>query len=255
MNKVFIIGRQIFKGCLRSKSLSLNAFFLVALVIFMSMISGSDSAFKVPLVIDSGLSLINIFSLLLVAFIIVPVYQAERDRETLVAALSFNLSRAQYLWGLWVGSAAALTVNYLAMTIMLIINLLVLKIPLSIGIFRQLFLNFCEILTLGSFAITFSLYFSYVVAIMLTATIYMLGHMTTSLHMALQEWEGSIVAKIIDYSRLLVPDFSLFNLKDIVIKNAAIPATYELIAAVYAIAMIFIAIEIGMYRLNRENLL
>jgi len=76
MNKVFIIGRQIFKGCLRSKSLSLNAFFLVALVIFMSMISGSDSAFKVPLVIDSGLSLINIFSLLLVAFIIVPVYQA-----------------------------------------------------------------------------------------------------------------------------------------------------------------------------------
>jgi ABC-type transport system involved in multi-copper enzyme maturation permease subunit len=221
----------------------------------MSMVSGSDSAFKEPLVIDSGLSLINIFSLLLVAFIIVPVYLAERERQTLVAALSFNVSRAQYLWGLWAGSAAALTVNYLAMTMMLMINLLVLKIPITVGIFRQLFLNFCEILTLGSFAITFSLFFSYVVAIMLTGTFYILGHMTTSLQMALQEWEGSVVARIIDYTRLLVPDFSLFNLKDIIIKNTTIPATYELIALIYAIAMIFIAIEIGRYKLNRENLL
>jgi hypothetical protein len=90
---------------------------------------------------------------------------------------------------------------------------------------------------------------------MLTGTFYILGHMTTSLQMALQEWEGSVVARIIDYTRLLVPDFSLFNLKDIIIKNTTIPATYELIALIYAIAMIFIAIEIGRYKLNRENLL
>lgn len=255
MNKTLVIARQILKGCLRAKSLSLIAFFLVALIVFMSMVSSSDSAFKHALVIDSGLSLINIFSLLLVALNIVPVYRAERERQTMVAALSFDLSRSQYLWGMWLGASAALVLNYLAMSILLLGNLAILKIPMTVGIFRQLFLNFCEILTLGSFAITFSIFFSSVVATMLTATIYIVGHMTTSLQMALQEWEGSLVGNFISYFRLVIPDLSLFNLKDIVIKNAEIPGTYEIVALLYALAMIFIVIEIGRYKLNRENLL
>lgn len=255
MKKILIVARQILKGCLRSKSLSLIAFYLFALIVFMSMVTSSDSAFKEPLVIDSGLSLINIFSLLLVALVIVPVYRQEYERQTMAAALSFNLSRTQYLWGIWSGASAALAINFLAMAVLFLINLLVLKIPVSQGIFRQLFLNFCEVLTLGSFAITFSVFFSNLVATMLTATMYLVGHMTTSLMMALQEWEGTFVGLVLSYFRLLIPDLSLFNLKDIVIRNVEIPATYELIAALYALTMIFIAIELGRFRLNRENLL
>ncbi|MEW6712054.1 MAG: hypothetical protein AB1403_19680 [Candidatus Riflebacteria bacterium] len=255
MKKSLVIGRQVLKSCLRSRSLSLIAFFLVALLIFMSMVTSSDSAFRTALVMDSGLSLINIFSLLLVALIIVPVYQAERDRHTMTAALSFNLSRSDYLRGLCLGTTAALLINYLIMSIILVINLMILGIPFEAGFFRQLFLNLLELLCLGSFAVAFSIFFSYVVAIMMTATIYMVGHMTTSLQMALQEWEGSFIASILGWVRMIIPDFSLFNLKDIVVKHSEIPASYEFIAIVYALSMIFIAVELARYRLNREDLM
>ena len=255
MRKSVIVGCQILKGCLRSRSLSLIIFFVLALILFMSMVTSSDSAFREPLVIDSGLSLINIFSLILVALVIVPIFQNERSVNTLTAALSFNLSRDQYLRGLWIGASAALSINYLAMSLILIVNLALLRIPLELGIFRQLFLNFCELITLGSFAIAFSVFFSYVVATMMTASIYVIGHMTTSFHMALQEWQGSATASVLRLVNLVIPDLSLFNLKDIVIKHSSIPVTYELIAVVYAATMIFIALEIARYKLNRESLL
>ncbi|MDN5280570.1 MAG: hypothetical protein PWR01_4535 [Clostridiales bacterium] len=255
MKKVLIIGRQILKGCLRARSLSLVIFYFFSLVIFMSMLSSSDSAYRKALIIDSGLSLINIFGLFLVALVILPIYQNEKSRHTLVASLSFDVSRAKYLWGLWSGSGAALLINYLAMSLLLISTLLVLGVPVEFGIFRQLFLNFCELLALGSFAITFSVFFSNVVATMLTFSIYLVGHMTTSFHEAVYEWKGSLIGRALDLVWAVMPDLSLFNLKDIVVKNSEIPFYYEMVALIYALSMIFIAMEIARYRLNRENLM
>lgn len=254
MKKPLVVGRQIFKGCLRAKSMSLIAFYIVALIIFMAMISGSDSAFRTALVIDSGLSLINIFALLLVGLIILPIYQSEKDRHTLAAALACDISRSQYLWGLWLGSSGALVVNYLIMSVILLINLVILQVPVESGVFRQLYLNLCELLCLGSFAVALSVFFSYVVAAMLTVSLYIVGHLTTSLQMALQEWENSWIGTVLGWVRMIIPDLSLFNLKDIVIKSSDIPFTYDLTAFVYAAAMIIIAIEMARYKLNRENL-
>ncbi|GAB4276639.1 MAG: ABC transporter permease subunit [Candidatus Rifleibacteriota bacterium] len=255
MKNSFRIGKQMLKGCLRAKSLSLIIFFLISLITFMSMLSSSDSAYKKALVVDSGLSLINIFGLFLVAFVILPVFPTEKEKRTLTATLSFNVSRSQYLWGLWLGASSALALNFLAMSVILLIGLKYLAVSIEFGIFRQLFLNFLELMVLGSFAITVSVYFSYVVSAMITAALYLVGHMTISFQQAMHDWEGTTVGRILDVVWSIIPNLSLFNLKDIVLKNQAIPATYELIALIYALAMIFIAIEMASYRLNRENLM
>lgn len=255
MKKIAVVGKQILKGCLRARSLSLVIFFFVSLIVFMSMLSSSDSAFKTSLIIDSGLSLINIFGLFLVGLIILPIISQEKEKHTLSAALSFNLSRNQYLWGVWLGGSASLLINFIAMSVLLVFTLLFLKVPLELGIFRQLFLNFCDLLVLGTFALAFSVFFSYVVSAMLTASFYLTGHMTTAFQQALQEWQGSLTGKILDIVWNVVPDLSLFNLKDIVLKNTVIPASYEFVAVLYAFSMIFIVMEIARFRLNREGLL
>jgi ABC-type transport system involved in multi-copper enzyme maturation permease subunit len=255
MNKAFTIGEQIFKGCLRARSLSLVAFFLVALIGFMSMVGSSDSAHRMNLMIDSGLSLINIFGLFLVGLIILPVFANEKERHTLAASLSFDVSRTNYIWGLWIGCSAALLVNYLAMSVILIADLAFLGVNIDFGVFRQLFLNFIELLTFGSFAIAVSVFFSYAVSAMLCTAIYIVGHMTISFQMALSAWEGTIVGKFLDFMGYLIPDLSLFSIKDLVVKGTDIPITYELAAIIYALSLVFIAMEIARFKLNRESLM
>jgi ABC-type transport system involved in multi-copper enzyme maturation permease subunit len=221
----------------------------------MAMLSSSDSAYRETLIIDSGLSLINIFGLFLVGLIILPVIGSEKERHTLAATLAFAVPRSKYLWGVWLGCSLALLINYLVMSALLLGNLAVLGVGMQSGIFRQLFLNFLSLLTLGSFAITFSVFFSYAVSAMLCIFAYLFGHLTTSFQMALSEWQGTFVGRILDLVWYILPDLSLFNLKDIILKKAEVPFSYDLVALVYALSLIFIVIEIARYRLNRESLL
>lgn len=255
MKKSFIVGRQILKGCLRARSLSLVAFYLISLVAFMAMISASDSAYRTALIIDSGLSLVNIFTILLVLFIILPVFQHEKEKHILAVRMSFDLSRSQYLWGVWLGSTGALIVNFISMAVLLVITFLCMQIEITSGIFRHLFLNLCELISLGTFAIAFSVFFSYVVSAMLTFVFYIVGHMTIAFQQALQGWHDSWVGTVLSFVWNIIPNLSLFNLKDIVIKKAEIPWAYELVALIYAAAMVFLVIEITRFKFERERLL
>ncbi len=255
MKKIYNVGRQIFKGCLRAKSLSLILFFVITLAFFTSMLMGSDSENRASLIIDSGLSLIKIFTLLLVAFIVLPVMKGEKERHTLAATLSFTISRTKYLWGVFAGTSAALLLNYVIMSSVFLFSLFFLKISFGILILRQLFLTLLELLVINSIALLFSVCLSYVVATMVTGVVFVIGNMTFSLQQAIMGWEGSSVQNFLKFFTNLIPNLSLFNLKDLVIRNAVIPYSYDLTTLIYSIAIIAIAMEFATWKIERETIL
>jgi ABC-type transport system involved in multi-copper enzyme maturation permease subunit len=255
MKKIYNVGKQILKGCLRAKSLSLILFFAISLIFFITMLMGSDSANRSNLIIDSGLSLIKVFALLLVAFIVLPVIKGEKERHTLAATLSFTVSRTKYLWGVFTGTSAALFLNYALMSLIFVISLMILKIPFGILIFRQLFLTLLELHVINSLALLFSVSLSYVVATMVTGVIFVIGNMTFSMQQAIVSWEGSFVQTLLKGFTQLIPNLSLFNLKDLVIRNATIPYSYDLTTLIYSIAIIAIAMELATWKMERETIL
>lgn len=255
MMKIVNIGKQILKGCLRSRSLSLVVFFTLTLFLFISMLSGSDNAYKPKLIIDSGLSLISLFGFVLVAFIVLPVFSNEKERRTLSATLSFPVTRTQIIWGILLGSLAAMAINYVAMSLIFLVTLLVMKVSITVAIFRQLFLSLLGLSVLTSFAILFSVLFGYVVAAMTTAGFFILGNLTITLQQALESYDGSSMYVFLKFITNIIPSFSLFDLKDIILKNTAIPYYYELIALIYAISLIVIAIEITLWKFSKETIL
>ena len=255
MSLIFKIGKQILKTCLRARSLSLIAFFIVTLVFFVSVLGTSDSAFKPQLLIDSGLSLIKVFGILMVIFITLPVYINERDKNLLAASLSFPVSRAKVLWGIWLGTNCAMLINYLVMVLIFGVTLSVVKISLNFLIVRQLLLTFLELLVISSFSILFSVCFSFVVSVMMTSCFIIIGNLTMSLKQAILSQKDSIIGSLLAFLGNFIPGLALFDLKDLVVKGTQISYSYDLTALIYAIALIVIAIEIAMYFFDRESVL
>jgi|GEM_PF-5400426 len=253
MNPIWVLAKNTLRKSLQARSLFLVLFFALALVFFMIIACKGDESFRQKMVLDAGMTLLKVFGVFLVIFNTLPLFPGERDHHTLHAILSMNVSRSQVVYGLFSGAILALILNFVLMVAIFFLTSAGIGLPLSFSMFRSLVFLFEELCVLTAFSVFFSIGTSFLVALMLCFFILIVGNMTYSLHLIIHETQG-VVAKGIAIAYYLLPNFSLFDLKDAAINSQTIPYSYDFAAILYSVSLCVVILCLASWLLERQEI-
>lgn len=195
------------------------------------------------IIADLGLSAMTLVTTLLAAFLGAGLVAGDVERRVLHAIVAKPISRAQYLLGRWLGLAAALGVNLLALAALLA-ALLVFDAgalaPLDRAFAAAVLMLLVKTWVVAAVAVLFSSFTSTTLAAIFTLAIAVAGHLTADVQ-ALWRGEGQWLPRLL---WLALPNLSALSLNDAVIYRVPVglealaPALY---AACYAGAALALA--------------
>lgn len=214
MKKILAICQYTVKENIRNKVfyvLIFFAFLILSASLLFSILGGEQ---ELRLLLDFGLAAIELFALLLTIFASVNLILEEIENKTICLILTRPVSRAEYLFGRYLGTLSTVYLSIILMAITHLSLLWLKKWSLGIGYFLVLFGLGMKIMLISAIAIFFSLFSTSVIAsISFTFFFWLLGHFTEELKFLGKRLSGleQYPAKMFFY---LVPNFQYLNFRD-----------------------------------------
>jgi ABC-type transport system involved in multi-copper enzyme maturation permease subunit len=186
------------------------------------------------LIIDLGLSSMNIFGVLIAIFVGISLVSKEIDKKTIFTIISKPVPRYEFLLGKYLGLVVTLLINTAVMAAGLLAVMAYLNAPVTPMLFMALGFIFLEFLVITAVALVFSTFTSTTLSAIFTLAIYVVGHLSTDLKLfgAKMDDVGRAVLNAIYY---ILPNLERFNLKGNVIHHVGIPATDLVLSAAYGL--------------------
>ncbi len=156
MSRVLVIGLNTFRENLREKllyNLVIFALLIIGSSILLERLSLGDTS---RLILDLGLAAINIFGVLIAIFIGIGLVSKEIDKKTIYTIISKPVPRYEFLLGKYLGLSITLLVNTLIMLAGFLLVLFFMDVPISVLLFKAVFLIFLELMVVTAVALLFS---------------------------------------------------------------------------------------------------
>jgi ABC-type transport system involved in multi-copper enzyme maturation permease subunit len=186
------------------------------------------------LIIDLGLSSMNIFGVLISIFVGISLVSKEIDKKTIFTIISKPVPRYEFLLGKYLGLVVTLLINTAVMAAGLLAVMTYLGAPVTPMLFKALGFIFLEFLVITAVALVFSTFTSTTLSAIFTLAIYVVGHLSTDLKLfgAKMDDIGKAILTAIYY---VLPNLERFNLKGHVIHHVDIPITDLALTAAYGL--------------------
>ncbi len=250
------VGSSTFREILRDRVV--YNIFLIAAFLFAISILASKLDFMRPerVLIDFGVSAINIALTLFSIFLSAGALHREIERRTMVVALSRPITRLQFIVGKFCGIAAVLILNGFLLGAMHLLLLL------SVGggselsgtlIWASPLLVF-QSLILSALALMFSTFTTTSLSIGMTLGVYLIGNNVVQLRLLAAKTEHLLEKKILNALSWVFPDFSHFNLGNKVTYGLPVGWDFALVAIVYAAVWIALSIGLAGFFIRRKEL-
>ena len=210
--------------------------------------------FQVKMVKDLGLNLMSGFGLLIVVFLSLDQIIPDIERRSIYFILSRVIGRNSYIFGRFVGMVATLAFFHGIMSIALLVLLRIhdgawfWEIPLGAFV---VFLKQTVLVSIILFLATFT---TKIVIISLSVLVYVLGHSLDIFRM-LAEKKGSLfLGYLVEGFAFFIPDFSLYELRVMVVHEVPIQSSAVLLLSVYSLGLSLFFLSIGGKILPRRDL-
>jgi ABC-type transport system involved in multi-copper enzyme maturation permease subunit len=186
------------------------------------------------LIIDLGLSSMNVFGVLIAIFVGISLVSKEIDKKTIFTIVSKPVPRYQFLLGKYLGLVVTLLINTVVMAAGLLAVMAYLGAPVTPMLFKALGFIFMEFLVITAVALVFSTFTSTTLSAIFTLAIYVVGHLSTDLKLfgARMDEVGKAVLNAIYY---VLPNLERFNLKGQVIHHIDVAAGDLFLTAAYGL--------------------
>lgn len=195
------------------------------LFIYIVLVMGSGILFsalspmeEIRVILDIGLSSIEIFVFLSCAFISVKIILEEMEERTVYLILSRPVSRSTYIIGRYIGIMSVI-ISYIAIMCLSLVLMLLLKgWQWNPYIFFVMFSISCKVSIVAAFSILLSLISTSSASSFISIFfIWALGHFTEELRyiyvlMTRSDMKYAFIVKFLYY---ILPNFSKFNYKDV----------------------------------------
>jgi len=171
MRRVFVIGLNTFRENLREKllyNLVIFALLIIGSSILLQRLNLGDSS---RLIVDLGLAAINIFGVLIAIFIGIGIVSKEIDKKTISTIISKPVPRYEFLLGKYLGLSITLLVNTLIMLAGFLLVLLYMDVPISVLLFKAVFLIFLELMVVTAVAFMLSTFTTPTLSVIFTLSI------------------------------------------------------------------------------------
>jgi ABC-type transport system involved in multi-copper enzyme maturation permease subunit len=243
MNQIVWISLNTVREHLRDK-LFYNLFFfallLIASAVVLSRLTIGDYH---RVLIDVGLSSINIIGLMIAMFLGIGLLSREMEKKTLYLVLSKPVPRSHLVFGIYFGLLLTLFLNIAILTSWFLCVLWMTGVPVTPGLFQAAMATYLECAVVTAMAMVFSAFTGSTLSAMCTLSLFVIGHNMTSLR-ALAEKSEEAVKVIITGIIYVLPDLEHFNLRSHVVHEITVPAINMLTLAGYA--CVYAAVLLGM---------
>ena len=255
MSKILTIAQNTFKEAMRDKillSITIIGFLLIASSkIFIPISIGQAS----NIIKDFGISLIEIFGVLIVVFIGTRIFHQEIERKTIFSIMSKPVESLEFVAGKFLGLYyLILVVQILLFFIFLIFSKLYLR-TVDIYLLNILYFFLLEFLLLDALAIFLSCFMTPLTSGIITLLLFFIAHLTFYLKALPQILNVPTLSGLINFLYYVLPNFSVFNIKATVVYHLPISINSYLLAFSYSLLYSLILIILSSFLYAKKEFL
>src|SRR3989339_410448 len=215
MKKILSIARYTFIENVRNRVFYILILFGVVIIGASLLLAALGGEQQQRILLNIGLGAIEVFALLTVSFSAVTLILEEMESKTIYLVLTRPVPRGVYLFGRYLGLAAAV---YCGMAIMSVMHLGVLLLKgwnPGLKYFIAILLSAEKITIISSLALFFSLFSSSAVSsVSFTFFLWVMGHFSEELNFLANKLQLVVPKLLIKAFYYIAPNLQYYNLKD-----------------------------------------
>jgi ABC-type transport system involved in multi-copper enzyme maturation permease subunit len=253
LQKTITVASMTIEESLRKKIFYILLFLSLALVGLSSVISTFGLGSQVTIIKDLSLSGIGFFGILFTISLLLNLVPGEIEQRTIYPLLSQPVTRADYLWGKFLGIFFLISVNLMVLGLELTLVLLPYE-PFNLKVIEAVFLIIIQCGILGAMIILFSLMCSYPLTISITLFLFIVGSLNSNYVGYLLKEVPRILTKFVILIKLILPKFDTFNIKNAVVHNHDLAQGYFLMTVVYGVLYIIATMMLAQLVFDKKDL-
>jgi len=217
MTKTYYVAANTLREAVRDRILYLLLFFSLLLIASGKILSLLSIGEPTKILVDVGLSSIDLFSSMIAVFMGISLISREIDKRTIYTTVTKPLGREAFVVGKFIGMLGTIALNQAIMVLVFALTLQIFGGRFTVAYGMCILLSLVKAALLLSLAIFFSAVSSPLLASMFTLTSYAVGHWLDGILPLLDRVEGGMAKRILLVVYRLFPNLELSNLKDLVV--------------------------------------
>jgi ABC-2 type transport system permease protein len=247
MKKIWVLALLTMREAIRDRLLYLFLFFALILIIASVLISHLTVGDEIKIIKDFGLTSISFFGVLISILLGIGLLYKEIDKKTIYVIVSKPIERFQFIIGKFIGLLLVLFANWLCMSIVFLVLILV-KRAWDTNLIWALIATYLEFVLITAIAILFSSFSTPMLSSIFSLCIYFTGHFIEGFKMMERKVDSTLSKAIVMFIYYLLPNLDRFNLRGIVVHGDTLGHYQVLYIGMYSImyscALLTIAIAI-----------
>lgn len=219
MNKILSIVRYTFIENFRNKIFLVLILFGIVMIFSSVLLGLLSQEQEIRMLLDFGLSSIEIISFLTAVFLMVNLIIEEMGSRTIYLILTRSVHRMEYLLGRYIGTMSSVFSCVILMTLIHAVLLFLKGWKFQDEGFLyvvSVFMSFEKIILISAIALFFSIFSSSaVVSLIFTIFFWILGHFAMELKFLSGEITGQLPRYLFKGIYFLIPHFQYMNARDL----------------------------------------
>lgn len=235
MQHVWPIATNTVRESIRNKLLYALLFFAVGVIAAAVVIASLSYVEGERIIQDIGLGAIRLFSLGIAVFVGVGLIHGEVERRTIYTILSKSMSRAEFLFGKYLGLLMTVWLQLVCMGAAFVLVSVASGAPLGVGHLTAITMYGVELTIVVAIATFFSAFTTPILAALFTLGIWAAGHLSRDLYALGQQAENPTFTSVATWLHRVLPDLEGFNLSVQAVHGLAIAPSEVWLPILYAV--------------------
>jgi ABC-type transport system involved in multi-copper enzyme maturation permease subunit len=198
--------------------------------------------------LDFGMSAVNISCAMIAIFTGSSLLGREFERRTVYVALSHPISRAQFVFGKFLGIVSVITVNWLLLSLSYLLLLWLsageLRVLMSGALAAGIFLLLFQSCVIAALSILFSTFSTTSLAAVMTIGLYLVGNNVSEIRAVAARLKNPAGSIILNAVATFLPNFEHFNLGNKI--TYGLPVTWQFVVTGVLYALLLSTFLLGM---------
>lgn len=256
LGRLGVIATNVFREVIRDRILYLLALFAIALAALAALLPQVAAGTENKILLDVGLATMNLLGLVVAIFVGTGLINKEIEKRTIYALIAKPVSKAEFIVGKHFGLSLVVLVLMVAMLLIYlgVLTYSTTSYPLNSILLATLF-QLLELLLVIAIAILFGVFTSSLLAILLTTSVYLMGHASRDLVSLGILSKNPSLQHATEAIYLLLPDLERLNLKNqAVYGTTLLPPPIELLgSAAYGIFYTTVVLSIAILIFSKRE--
>ncbi|MFN6570655.1 ABC transporter permease [Dendronalium sp. ChiSLP03b] len=251
ISRIFVIAKNVFQEVVRDRILYIIGLYILILAVAIRVLPEFAASTQNKIFLDFGMVAMSVITLIVAVFVGTGLINKEIEKRTILVLIAKPISHSEIITGKFLGLSAVLAVLVTSMTVIDLIFLQFGNIPHpTASILVAAVFLFLQLSLITAVAITFGVFTSSLLAVILTFAVYLMGNITQDLVQLGRLSRNPAIQSVTQILYLILPDLSRLDLKnDAVYGLQALPDFTALIlnlgySLIYSVMLLAIAVFI-----------